>query len=548
MNESLGQYRPLAQLGQGGMARVLLCARHGPANIAKLVVVKEIREELANDAEFVTMFMDEARVATRMNHPNLVQTFDVGAEGQHYFMVMEYLEGQPMHAFLGRVKRKVPLAVHLRVLGRVLTGLAYAHDLLGFDGKPLSIVHRDVSPQNTILCYDGQVKLVDFGIAKAAGAVSRTTAGMFKGKLGYVAPEQVQGTDLDRRADIFSAGVMLWEALVGRRMTYGENEAAVLHKRTTGSQQRVLEARPEADTGLAAICDRAMALDPNDRFATAAEMRDALEARADALGLRATDADIGKVVSDAFVEERRGILAIIERQLASLPARSPTDLSAVAKLPLLASETGPQSIPPDRFSVPPIASGAFTPISAPPTFVGGTSVPIDVPPFRTPKRVIVLAAAGVVALVAIVIAVATLASRGSTATASSAIASASAIATAPTATTPRDQTVDLWIEVSPARAKVTMDGKSLASPFHAAVPKDSAEHRIVVSADGYAPETRPIGLDRDVHLELQLHPLAMNNSSSFHPSVPATASGAATAGSDLQVTKPKHNIDEKDPY
>ena len=140
---TLGEYRPLAQLGQGGMARVLLCSRHGPANIAKLVVVKEIREELANDAEFVTMFMDEARVATRMNHPNLVQTFDVGAEGQHYFMVMEYLEGQPMHAFLGRVKRKLPLGVHLRVLGRQL-----CHLQLRLDAE---LDHGDAfSPQGTL--------------------------------------------------------------------------------------------------------------------------------------------------------------------------------------------------------------------------------------------------------------------------------------------------------------------------------------------------------------------------------------------------------------
>ncbi len=545
MSESLGQYRPLAQLGQGGMARVLLCARHGPANIAKLVVVKEIREELANDIEFVTMFMDEARVATRMNHPNLVQTFDVGAEGQHYFMVMEYLEGQPMHAFLGRVKRKLPLGVHLRILGRVLTGLAYAHDLLGFDGKPLSIVHRDVSPQNTLLCYDGQVKLVDFGIAKAAGAVSRTTAGMFKGKLGYVAPEQVQGSDIDRRADIFSVGVMLWEALVGRRMTYGENEAAVLHKRTTGSQQRVLEARPEADAELAAICDRAMALDPNVRYATCADFRDAIEARMDALGIRATDTDIGKLVSDAFVEERKGIQAIIERQLTVLPARSPTDLSAVAKLPLLANETGPQSIPPG-------ASGAFTPVSAPPTFAGGTSVPIDVAPqFRTPKKMIALAAIGVVALGALIIGVATFASSRSDANASSS-SSASGVATQPaaqtTASAAHETTVDLWIDVTPARAKISIDGKTLKSPFRAAVPKDSAEHQLIVSADGFASETRPLNFDRDVHLELQLRPVG--NASSFHPMTAATtsASGSPTAGSDLQVAKPKHNIDEKDPY
>lgn len=574
MNEaqSLGQFHPLAQLGQGGMARVILCARQGPANIQKLLVIKEIREELANDAEFVTMFMDEARLATRMSHPNLVQTFDVGAEGQHYFMVMEYLEGQPMHAVLGRIKRKLPLAVHLRVLNLVLTGLHYAHELRGFDGTPMSVVHRDVSPQNTILLYDGQVKLVDFGIAKAAGAVSRTTAGMFKGKLGYVAPEQVAGGDIDRRADVFSVGVMLWEALVGRRLTYGENEAGVLHKRTMGTQARVLEARPEADALLAAICDRAMELDPTKRFSTAAEMRDALQARMEALNLRASDTDVGKLVSDAFVEERRGIQAIIERQL-SLPARSAADSSVVAKLPLLASETGPQSIPPPS-GAPPVASGPWTAVSgsgsgspnfasmlspsnAPPTIMGtSTSLSHDaIPQFRSPKRFLALGLIGAAVLaLAVFVAIATSSGGKDPLPAASASANALAQPTAPaSANVAREVTVEVAIDVTPARAKIVVDGKNVGKgPFHATIPKDASEHQVVVSADGFISETRTIGFDRDVRLELALRAAGnpMGVGAHVAPVMTATtsATGATTAGSDLQVTKPKHNIDEKDPY
>ena len=537
---TLGQFRPLAQLGQGGMARVLLCARQGPANIQKLLVIKEIREELANDAEFVTMFMDEARLATRMTHPNVVQTYDVSAEGSHYYMVMEYLEGQPMHAFLGRIKRKLPLGAHLRILTRILSGLQYAHDLRGFDGKPLHIVHRDVSPQNTILCYDGQVKLVDFGIAKAAGAVSRTTAGMFKGKLGYVAPEQVAGTDIDRRADLFSVGVMLWEALVGRRLTYGENEAAVLHKRTTGTQARAIEARPEADPELAAICDKSMELDPNKRFASADEMRDAIDARMEALGLRAGDSDIGKLVVDAFVDERKGIQAIIERQLA-VQARSAADASVVAKLPVFVNETGPQSIPPSGLRSP---SGNWTP----PTIAGtATSIPIEVTPeFRkSPKRVIAFAAGGaaLAVLFAVGIVVATSAKDPKPA------ASIEATATAPkaSATATDEKNVEVAIDVSTPHAKITVDGKDVGkSPFRASVPKDARNHDVVVSADGYVPETRTIGFDRDVRLELALKPASGGGRTV--PIVTAAASSSG-AGTDLRVQqRPKHNIDDKDPY
>ena len=543
---TLGQFRPLAQLGQGGMARVLLCARQGPANIQKLLVIKEIREELANDAEFVTMFMDEARLATRMSHPNLVQTYDVCAEGQHYYMVMEYLEGQPMHAFLGRIKRKVALAAHLRILTRILSGLDYAHDLCGFDGKPLHIVHRDVSPQNTILCYDGQVKLVDFGIAKAAGAVSRTTAGMFKGKLGYVAPEQVAGTDIDRRADVFSVGVMLWEALVGRRLTYGENEAAILHKRTTGTQARAIEARPEADPELAAICDKAMEMDPNKRFATAAEMSEAIEARMEALGLRATDADIGKLVVDAFAEERKGIHAIIERQLA-IQAKSAADASAVARLPVFVNETGPQSIPPNGGLLPPNASSNWTP----PTIAGtATSLPIEVTPeFRkSPKRMIAIAAgAGALAVVAVIVTVVATSGKDPKPAASNDTAATAPTPTQSSAAT-QESNVEVAIDVSPPRARITVDGKDVGkSPFRAKVPKDARNHDVVVSADGYVPETRTIGFDRDVRLELALK-LATNPSGHPIPIVTAPASNSTGAGTDLHVQRPKHNIDDKDPY
>ena len=548
----LGHFRPIAQLGQGGMARVLLVSRQGPANIQKLLVLKEIREEFADDDEFVSMFMDEARLATRMNHPNLVQTYDVGAEGRRNYMIMEYLEGQPMHALLGRLRRKLALSTHLHMLLRVLSGLHYAHELYGFDGIALAVVHRDVSPQNTFLCYDGQVKLVDFGIAKAAGTASRTTAGVFKGKLGYVAPEQVSGKEVDRRADIFSVGVMLWEAIVGRRMTYGENEAAVLHKRTTGTQPRVLEARPDADPGLAAICDKAMAFDPAARFATAAEMQAAIEARMEALGMRASDADVAKLVSETFAEERKGLRVLVDRQL-SLPARTVTDTSAVARLPMVQTDDpGPTSLPSSSSN----PSHNATLQSSSPILGTGTSMAVS-HDFRKPRRTMLFVGSGAAAILIGVVAIAALASHGASSAAARPSATASAVPPPSTAAKPAaaaTASVDIAIDVTPARASVSIDGKLLGQgPFHGAFTKDGSPHEIVVSADGYTAESRSVTLDRDTRLEISLRPRGVfvrpGPTGAVIPPPAPSASSAPTAGSQLQVgPHAKHSIDEKDPY
>jgi serine/threonine-protein kinase len=170
-----GRYRPIATLGEGGMARVLLTVSSGPAGVRKLLVVKQIRPELAHDTEFVAMFLDEARLAARLSHPNVIHTYEVGIDEAGPFIVMEYLDGQSMQALIAKVKRaNIPLGVHLRILTKVLAGLHYAHELKDYNGTPLHVVHRDVSPQNVFIGYDGYVKVVDFGVAKVAGSTERT--------------------------------------------------------------------------------------------------------------------------------------------------------------------------------------------------------------------------------------------------------------------------------------------------------------------------------------------------------------------------------------
>src|SRR5262245_49429219 len=207
--DRVGKYRIVALLGQGGMASVYLSVVPGPAGVNKLLVVKILREELSQDAEFLAMFLNEARLATRLNHANVVQTYEVGFADARHFLAMDYLDGQPLHAVLRKASRTgMPLDVHVRILADTLAGLHYAHTLADFDGTPLRVVHRDVSPQNVFVTYDGRVLVVDFGIAKATGAASNTQSGVFKGKLSYVAPEQAAGDAVDARADLFAVGVM----------------------------------------------------------------------------------------------------------------------------------------------------------------------------------------------------------------------------------------------------------------------------------------------------------------------------------------------------
>jgi serine/threonine-protein kinase len=226
----IGKYRLIAELARGGMGNVYLAALQGPGGFNKLVAVKELKPDLADDDTYVSMFLEEARLAARLIHSNIVQTNEVGSEGKHHFMVMEFLDGRALHRVGRRLTDTGRLSVgsHLRILGEALRGLQYAHDLCDFDGQPLGIVHRDVSPLNVFVTFDGQVKVLDFGIAKTVDSALHTATGVLKGRVAYMAPEQAWGNKVDRRADVYSAGVMLWEAAAGRRLWPKMSEVEIL--------------------------------------------------------------------------------------------------------------------------------------------------------------------------------------------------------------------------------------------------------------------------------------------------------------------------------
>ena len=315
-----GKYRLIAELGHGGMAEVFLAIASGPAGFNKLVVLKQIRDQLADDPEFLAMFLDEARLAARLNHPNVVQTNEVGEDGRRYFIAMEYLEGQPLNRVVQRLAKdgQLTLAMHVRILIDALAGLHYAHELADFDGTPLQVVHRDATPHNIFVTYAGQVKVVDFGIAKALGSSAETRAGVLKGKVSYMAPEQALGEKVDRRADVFAVGIMLWEALAGRRPFKGQNDVVILQKLVAGEIPSPGTVREDIPELLEAICMKALARDKEERFATAEDMQRALEAALEKLGMRPQLRAVGDLVTKTFADERLRIRGVIEAQMSGV--------------------------------------------------------------------------------------------------------------------------------------------------------------------------------------------------------------------------------------
>src|SRR5262245_11675053 len=314
--EAVGRYRIVLPLGQGGTADVYLAVAEGPSGFQKLVVVKLLRKSLASDSEFRQMFLSEARLAARLHHQNVVQTNEVIEVDGAPVLVMEYLDGQPLSQVIVRGKQGAfTLGMQLRVLADALAGLHAAHELADFDGTPLGVVHRDVSPHNLFVTVEGHAKVLDFGIAKLERSLVETEVGMVKGKLRYMAPEQVAGEKLDRRADVYAAGVILWEALTGERMWKTSPEHEIRARVLAGDLPMPETMRPEVPPALTRICRRARARAPADRYPTARQLADELEAAMAELGLSASHRDIGATVARLFEDVRAETKRTIEMKL-----------------------------------------------------------------------------------------------------------------------------------------------------------------------------------------------------------------------------------------
>ncbi len=327
-NNAFGKYQLFASLGRGGMADVFLAVARGPMGFNKLAVVKRLRAQLADDPSFRTMFLDEARLAARLNHPNVVHTYEVGEQDSIYFIAMEYLEGQALNKVIHeavKTNKVFDEVVCARIVSDALSGLHHAHDLKDYDGRPLQIIHRDISPHNVFVTYGGVTKLVDFGIAKAALSSTETEVGVLKGKVAYMSPEQAMAGPIDQRSDLFAMGIVLWELLTRQRLMTGDSAAATLHRLLNSPIPTVSSVRTDVDPELDAIVAKALEKDPKYRFQDALEMRDALDTFISSSGKGPRVEDVGHTLSAMFQSTREEVQKQIQVHMEKIANAPPPE-------------------------------------------------------------------------------------------------------------------------------------------------------------------------------------------------------------------------------
>jgi eukaryotic-like serine/threonine-protein kinase len=551
-----GRYQLIAQLGGGGMADVYLAKLTGKADFAKLAVVKRLKPVEDDDPEIIRMFADEARLCARLNHPSIVQTFEVGEDTTGPFLVMEYLEGQPLGRIRSRATRRnipIPRGIALKILRDTIGALSYAHSLVDHDGTPLRVVHRDVSPENIMVTYAGLTKLVDFGVAKTAASMSRTRAGVLKGKVAYMAPEQARSdVNIDERADVFAVGLILWEMLTTKRLWEGFSEAKVF--------ERLLDreplpppnsVNPDVPDELNDICVRAMEKEKDERFATASDLLDALEEACHKHSLRASDREIGQFVSGLFEGEREKV-----RQLVSGTMTRKEDPAAptTSGVPQHHSKPVDPNAPPKPEESDPLlwralSSGALSsPLAPDPASMPVSNTPAGVvdptrmafiEPPRPPSRGgrvfgVFVALALLVGLGAVAIIVGTKLGTDDPRKPVHASATTASVSSE----TPVDVSVEIVIK--PVTAKLTVDGKAVTNPFHLKTLKGDTAHEIRAEAEGYESRTLQAAWDRDRSLDISLVKLEQAANTPPPAPPPVQPTRVATTAHPAPHTPPSH--------
>ncbi|HJV48780.1 MAG TPA: protein kinase [Geothrix sp.] len=312
--EEYGNYFLLEKIAVGGMAELFKAQQRGVQGFQKIVAIKRILPHFSDNEDFVTMFIDEAKLAAQLTHPNIVQIFDLGKAGSSYYIAMEYVNGRDLRTLLKKVREygmPIPEQVAAFVVMKVAAALDYAHRKRGFDDRELKLVHRDISPQNVILSTEGAVKLVDFGIAKAASKASHTVAGALKGKLLYMSPEQATGQPLDNRSDLYSLGLVLFELLTGERCFQADSELGVLEKVRLGRISDLATLNPNVSKEIAAIVSRALQKGVDHRYPSARFMERDLREYLQRQGTPITEHDVAEYVNTLLKGSRQQLEALI---------------------------------------------------------------------------------------------------------------------------------------------------------------------------------------------------------------------------------------------
>ncbi|MEZ4391264.1 MAG: serine/threonine-protein kinase [Polyangiales bacterium] len=458
----VGPYRVVAELARGGMAAVFLAVRAD--NPSEVVAIKQIHPHLAHDPEFVAMLMDEARIASQIRHPNVIEIRDyqLGEVGAQNFIAMEYAEGETLSLVIrDAIARGIRLdyALSASIGADVAGGLHAAHELRGPDGTLLEIVHRDVSPQNVILTYNGEIKLTDFGIAKAVGRLQRTQPGEIKGKLAYMAPEQAYGRPVDRRSDLYSLGVVLYELALGCRLFGGKTDAETIRNLMQHNVPLPRSVDPEFPVAYEEVLMALLTADPAQRFQSAGALERALRSLATSLDqgdITARRGEFLRSLEPDRYRQKRSILTAeaVRARTPTRPAARPAAVAAVAPSPSLAppkptapsappkptappappasagydatmeadfatmirearsQEAASASMPPPRPSTPAPALSTPPPAPTPPTHVyGSLAPPTPAPPPPAPRRSRAVVAVIAVALLVLLASAAVVAVR-----------------------------------------------------------------------------------------------------------------------------------------
>jgi len=306
--QRFGRYDILMEMAMGGMATLYLARIGGLEGFEKLVALKRIHDQLTCEEQFTEMFLDEARIAAKIHHPNVATVFDMGRVEGKLYLAMEYVHGEPLNRLVGTsIRHDGGLTWHhgMRIVADAAAGLHAAHELTDASGDLLGVVHRDVSPHNILISYDGHVKVIDFGIAYAAERLASTNTGTVKGKAAYMSPEQTMALPVDRRSDVFSLGIILWEVVLQQRLFRQDSEAATLLKIRDGVVPKPRTILPDLPPEVEEIIVKALAYEPEDRYQTAADLGEALDRELIRQDRYVSAAQIAQVMSRNFAEEKR---------------------------------------------------------------------------------------------------------------------------------------------------------------------------------------------------------------------------------------------------